>query len=56
MHRSQPLGETAAREAIEAHLHILTPEQDEAILRDAGFSNVSLFYAGFTFRDWVAYA
>lgn len=45
-----------ARAAVEAHLNILTPEQDEAILREAGFSNVSLFYAGFTFRGWVAYA
>jgi tRNA (cmo5U34)-methyltransferase len=42
--------------AIEKHLHILTPEQDEAILREAGFSSVSLFYVGFTFRGWVAYA
>jgi tRNA (cmo5U34)-methyltransferase len=42
--------------AIDAHLTILSPEQDEAILREAGFSNVSLFYAGFTFRGWVAYA
>jgi tRNA (cmo5U34)-methyltransferase len=45
-----------ARAAIDARLHILAPEQDEAILRDAGFSNVSLFYAGFTFRGWVGYA
>lgn len=45
-----------ARAGIDAHLTILTPEQDEAILRDAGFSNVSLFYAGFTFRGWVGYA
>jgi tRNA (cmo5U34)-methyltransferase len=42
--------------AIDAHLTILSPEQDEAILREAGFANVSLFYAGFTFRGWVAYA
>lgn len=42
--------------AIAARLTILTPEQDEAILREAGFSNVSLFYAGFTFRGWVGYA
>jgi len=46
----------SARAAVEAHLNILTPEQDEAILREAGFSDVSLFYAGFTFRGWVAYA
>jgi len=45
-----------ARAAIDTRLNILTPEQDEAILREAGFSNVSLFYAGFTFRGWVAYA
>lgn len=37
-------------------LPILAPEQDEALLREAGFSDVSLFYAGFTFRGWVAYA
>jgi tRNA (cmo5U34)-methyltransferase len=42
--------------AIDKHLNILTPEQDEAILREAGFSKVSLFYAGFAFRGWVAYA
>jgi tRNA (cmo5U34)-methyltransferase len=45
-----------ARAAIDTQLTILTPEQDEAILREAGFSNVSLFYVGFTFRGWVAYA
>ena len=46
----------SARAAIDTKLNILTPEQDEAILREAGFSNISLFYAGFTFRGWVAYA
>lgn len=45
-----------AREAIDAQLSIFAPEQDEAILRDGGFTDVSLFYAGFTFRGWVAYA
>ena len=44
-----------ARAAIDAQLPVLSPEQDEAILRDAGFSDVSLFYAGFTFRGWVAH-
>ena len=28
----------------------------EASLREAGFSNVSLFYAGLSFRGWVGYA
>jgi tRNA (cmo5U34)-methyltransferase len=45
-----------ASAAIDAQLTLLTPEQDEAILREAGFSKVSLFYAGFTFRGWVGYA
>jgi tRNA (cmo5U34)-methyltransferase len=42
--------------AIEARITILSPEEDEAILRKAGFSDVSLFYVGFTFRGWVGYA
>lgn len=45
-----------ARAAVDAHLNLLSPEEDEAILRDAGFSKVSLFYAAFTWRGWVAYA
>jgi tRNA (cmo5U34)-methyltransferase len=45
-----------ARAAVAAHLNIFAPEQDEAILRDAGFSDVSLFYAAFTWRGWVASA
>ena len=45
-----------ARTAIDTQTHILAPEQDEAVLREAGFSDVSLFYAAFTFRGWVAYA
>lgn len=45
-----------AAQAIDKHLNILTPEQDETMLREAGFSGVSLFYAGFAFRGWVAYA
>jgi tRNA (cmo5U34)-methyltransferase len=37
-------------------LAILTPEADQALLSQAGFINVSLFYAAFTFRGWVATA
>jgi tRNA (cmo5U34)-methyltransferase len=37
-------------------LPALSPDEDEAALRAAGFSDVSLFYAAFTFRGWVAYA
>jgi tRNA (cmo5U34)-methyltransferase len=45
-----------ARVAIDKQTNILAPAQDEAILREAGFSHVSLFYAAFSFRGWVAYA
>ncbi|MBN9266161.1 MAG: class I SAM-dependent methyltransferase [Hyphomicrobium sp.] len=44
------------RSKVEAHLHLLTPEHDEAILEEAGFSAVAQFYAAFTWRGWVAYA
>lgn len=46
----------AGREKVQRELPILTPAQDEAVLRDAGFGDVRLFYAGFTFRGWVACA
>ena len=38
-----------------ARLSVLSPSHDEELLREAGFADVSLFYAGFTFRGWVAY-
>src|SRR5262249_20919548 len=47
---------SAAAATMAAHLPILPTEEDEALLRDAGFSDVALFYAGFTFRGWVATA
>jgi tRNA (cmo5U34)-methyltransferase len=46
----------AAARRIGAELPILSPEEDEACLRDAGFADVALFHAGFTFRGWVATA
>jgi tRNA (cmo5U34)-methyltransferase len=44
-----------AIEAIGARLPVLSPEEDAALLREAGFETVELFYAGFTFKGWVAY-
>ncbi|MGQ0556023.1 MAG: class I SAM-dependent methyltransferase [Nitrospiraceae bacterium] len=52
----EPEKAVKARQAIDAQVHILTSEQDETLLQEAGFSNVSMFYTGFTFRGWVAYA
>jgi tRNA (cmo5U34)-methyltransferase len=43
-------------EALKTKLSILSTEQEESMLRDAGFENVSSFYSAFTFRGWVAYA
>ncbi|MBK8320428.1 MAG: class I SAM-dependent methyltransferase [Betaproteobacteria bacterium] len=51
-----PAKARAAAEAVGARLSILCPSQDESMLYDAGFSSVQLFYAGFAFRGWVAYA
>lgn len=45
-----------AAEAVGSRLTILSPEQDEAMLREAGFSTVQVFYTGFAFRGWVATA
>lgn len=45
-----------ARAAIDDQVPILSPDQDKAILRQAGFTDVTEFYTAFTFRGWVAYA
>ncbi len=45
-----------AHETVKAHLNMLNPEHDEALMREAGFKNISLFYAAFTWRGWVMYA
>lgn len=41
--------------AMKERLPVLSPEQDVSTLHEAGFSQVELFYAAFTFRGWVAY-
>jgi tRNA (cmo5U34)-methyltransferase len=52
----EPPDAERARQAISSGLTILSPEEDVAMLRRAGFSNASLFYAGLSIRGWVAYA
>lgn len=44
-----------AADAVGKQLPVLSPKQDEALLRDAGFRNISLFYMGFSFHGWIAY-
>ena len=46
----------AAKQAIATRLTILAPEEEEAMLAEAGFTDISLFYAGLSFRGWVSYA
>lgn len=43
----------AGAQALQQRLPLLAPERDAAILREAGFVDVELFYAGFTFKGWV---
>lgn len=42
-------------EVMKERLPVLSPEEDVAILHEAGFDDVQLFYAGFTFKGWVCY-
>ncbi len=47
---------TQARDGMQAmrdKLPVLDPQVDEAILRDAGFTDIELFYAALTFKGWV---
>jgi tRNA (cmo5U34)-methyltransferase len=53
---ADPAQTEQARATVSASLALLTPEEDEACLRDAGFDAVELFYAAFTWRGWTAKA
>lgn len=46
----------ASMQAIATRLTILSPEDEESLLQQAGFSGAQLFYAALSFRGWVAYA
>jgi len=46
----------AASAAVGEKLAMFSPAQDEKIMRDAGFGDVSLFFAAFTWRGWIAHA
>ncbi|VVM43850.1 Carboxy-S-adenosyl-L-methionine synthase [Pseudomonas fluorescens] len=50
----RPADAEQAITAMDSRLALLPPEQDEALLSQAGFSDVELFYAAFTFKGWVA--
>lgn len=41
------------REGIAAGLAVLAPNADEALLRQAGFRDIEVFYVGGVFRGWI---
>ena len=45
----------SARNAIATRLTILSPADEEELMRQAGFVGITPFYAAFSFRGWVAY-
>ncbi|MET3493440.1 class I SAM-dependent methyltransferase [Variovorax boronicumulans] len=45
-----------AASAIGSTLPLLSPQREEELLEEAGFTNVRVFYAGMAFRGWVAEA
>jgi tRNA (cmo5U34)-methyltransferase len=45
-----------ARQAIGDKLDLLSPDADAALMEEAGFRDVDLFYAAFTWRGWVGLA
>ncbi len=46
----------ASAAALGAHLPLLAPEEDEELLRRAGFRNPARFYAALTLQGWLAHA
>jgi tRNA (cmo5U34)-methyltransferase len=45
-----------AAATIGAQVPVLSPEHDEDLMRDAGFTGIEVFYSGLAFRGWVARA
>jgi tRNA (cmo5U34)-methyltransferase len=52
----EPENARKAASTIGSTLPLLGPEQEEELLKEAGFTNVRVFYAGMAFRGWVAQA
>lgn len=44
------------RDRLKTVLHTVSPERNEALLREAGFNGAQLFYAGLGWRGWGACA
>jgi tRNA (cmo5U34)-methyltransferase len=48
------VGTEVAGKLMSQRLPLLTPHEEEELLRSAGFVDVELFYAALSFRGWVA--
>lgn len=46
----------ASAKVMADRLPLLSPDEEEALLREAGFVEPALFYAAFSFRGWAAIA
>ncbi|WP_343315196.1 class I SAM-dependent methyltransferase [Brucella sp. BE17] len=46
----------ASAKAMAERLSLLSPDEEEELLREAGFVEPALFYAAFSFRGWAAIA
>ena len=46
----------ASASAMAERLPLMSPSEEEGLMRAAGFVEPALFYAGFSFRGWVALA
>lgn len=44
------------RAAVAANVSMISPAEDEAILRDGGFGDACLFYTAFTWHGWIGHA
>ena len=51
-----PADARRAQSAIGSTLPLISPDDEEVLLREAGFTGVALFYAGLAFRGWVGHA
>lgn len=45
----------ATARAMAGGLPLLSPDEDEAVLREAGFGGIGLFFTALTIRGWLAY-
>lgn len=54
--KSDPSKRDISIQTMQERLTILEPNKDEDMLREAGFTDVELFYTGLALKGWVVYA